>query len=381
MNDLVLVSLEPWDAVWRRNQYLVDRLLALDGELRVLFVEPPADPLHAARSRRRPSWGHGLRKAGDDGRLWTVQPTKVLPRRVDPWADRRLGRTVVAAAHRLGMSDPVLWLNDPRAARLMADRGERVLYDITDDWLSAARPAAERARLAHGERLLLSAAGEVVACSTELVRRKSPQRPAHRHPIVLIPNAVDTAAYGRAHSRPRDLPSGRTAVYAGTVHSDRFDVATTIATARALTGRGTVVLVGPNHLGSAATTALSAAGVVMLGARAPQDLVAYLQHADALIVPHVVNDFTDSLDPIKLYEYTAAGRQVVSTPVAGFRDSMDELVASVPAERFPDAVVAALSSTPESGTSHRDVPDWSDRARAMHDVLQRLRAADRTGTS
>ena len=59
--DLVVASLEAWDGVWRRNQHLVFRLLRDDPELRVLFVEPPADPIHAARRRERPRPGQGLR--------------------------------------------------------------------------------------------------------------------------------------------------------------------------------------------------------------------------------------------------------------------------------------------------------------------------------
>ena len=44
MSDVVLVSLEPWDDVWRRNQHLVVALLRQDPSLRVLFVEPSPDP-------------------------------------------------------------------------------------------------------------------------------------------------------------------------------------------------------------------------------------------------------------------------------------------------------------------------------------------------
>ena len=50
MTDLVVVSLEAWDDVWRRNQHLVAGLLRSDAALRVLFVEPPADPTHDLRS-------------------------------------------------------------------------------------------------------------------------------------------------------------------------------------------------------------------------------------------------------------------------------------------------------------------------------------------
>ena len=46
MTDLVVLSLEAWDEVWRRNQHLVAGLLRADPALRVLFVEPAVDPLH-----------------------------------------------------------------------------------------------------------------------------------------------------------------------------------------------------------------------------------------------------------------------------------------------------------------------------------------------
>ena len=49
----------------------------------------------------------------------------------------------------------------------------------------------------------------------------------------------------------------------------------------------------------------------------------YLQHADVVIVPHVVSPFTESLDPIKAYECLAVGRPTVATPVPGFRELGD----------------------------------------------------------
>ena len=53
LKELVVCSLEAWDDVWRRNQFFVDGLLRRNPGLRVLFVEPPADPLFDLASRRR----------------------------------------------------------------------------------------------------------------------------------------------------------------------------------------------------------------------------------------------------------------------------------------------------------------------------------------
>jgi teichuronic acid biosynthesis glycosyltransferase TuaH len=371
MTDLVVVSLERWDDVWRRNQYLVDGLLRGDPGLRVLFVEPAADPLHDIATRRAPTRGVGPQPIGDTGRLWRYRPVKALPRRVDPLADERLARSVARATRGLGFASPVLWLNDPGLAVLMESTGWPTLYDITDDWLSAERPQRELDRLARGEAALLRHAAAVVACSSELVRRKSDERVGT---IELIPNAVDVAAYRSPHARPLDLPR-TAAVYVGTLHTDRLDVELCVRTAAALAGRGRLVLVGPNALGTPDHERLRHAGVLLLGARSHDEVVAYLQHADVLVVPHLVTPFTDSLDPIKLYEYAAAGRRVVSTAVAGFRDSTDPRVRVVPASEFPAAIAAALTADDHEPTvewAEHPPPGWSDRVRAMRSVLDRM---------
>ena len=362
MTDLVVMSLERWDDVWRRNQYLISGLLDSDPTLRVLFVEPPADPLHALRRRVRPEFGSRMRRVDD--RLWAVRAVKWLPRRFDPFAAGRPVRHVRRAAERLGMDDPMLWVNDPGAADVARLTGWTALYDMTDDWLSADRPPTERARVAAGERWLLQHAATVVACSPELVRRKSDQRAD----IVLIRNAVDVARYQVPTERPADLPAGRTAVYVGTLHRDRLDVELCVDVARGLAGTGSLVLVGPNALSDADTTLLRDSGVVLLGARSRDEVPAYLQHADVLVVPHVVSDFTESLDPIKLYEYQAVGRPVVSTPVAGFRDAAGVIIAT--SSTFSGKVAHAVTASyPMRTSGRRESADWSVRVQAFQDLL------------
>ncbi|WP_435736861.1 glycosyltransferase [Cellulosimicrobium sp. PMB13] len=371
MTDLVVMSLEAWDAVWRRNQYLVTELLRADPTLRVLFVEPAADPLHTLSRRAVPRGGRGLRPGPSlpgfpDGRLWLFQPTKALPRRVDPWADRRLARATTRAARRLGMDRPVLWINDPSAASVLDRTAWPSLYDVTDDWLAADRSPHEHRRLVDDEELLLSRCAEVVVCSPGLERTKGARRD-----VTLVTNGVDLERYRTPHARPVDLPQGRVALYAGTVHPDRFDVPLLLDTARAAAGTGTVVLVGPVvDVGQDSLLALDAAGVVVLGARPWSEVPAYLQHADVLLVPHVLDAFTDSLDPIKAYEYRAVGRRVVATPVAGFRDVDDDRVVVAEGTAFARAVHDALEQ-PVPASDRQDVPTWRGQAALMAAVVDR----------
>ena len=382
--DLVVTSLEAWDGVWRRNQHLVAGLLRRAPDLRVLFVEPATDPLHAALGAGQPRLGRGLRAGPPlDGirpeALWLLEPTKWLPRRVDRRVDERWARQVLRTARSLGMADPVLWVNDPSGSLRVEATTWRSLYDVTDDWTLAERSTAETERIIAQEHVLLARCDEVVVCSPALAASKGALRE-----VTLVSNGVDTAAYLVEHDRPVDLPDGAVAVYVGTLHGDRLDVDLCVDTARALQGNGHLVLVGPNALATEQRSRLEDAGAVLLGARPSAEVPAYLQHADVLVVPHVVTPFTDSLDPIKLYEYQAAGRPVVATPVAGFRDVDDDRVTVVDREAFVPAVVAAAGhdgpgEEPRSHPGRAADADWSRRVDQVAEVLHRLRDGEAAG--
>lgn len=370
MRDLVVLSLEAWDEVWRRNQHLVAGLLRAGAVEQVLFVEPAVDTVHTLRRQGRLVRGRGLRQAVLDGvpagTLWLWEPTKVLPRRLDRGYDRRWAAAVVRAAARAGLVDPMLWVNDAMGAELLDLTGLPTLYDVTDDWLAADRPPAEHARLADQERRLLDQADEVVVCSPGLASSKGAARPVH-----LVPNGVDRTAYQRDLPRPADLPGGQVLLYAGTVHPDRVDVDLLVDTARAVDGRARVVLLGPQLLARPDTDRLAAAGVVLLGPRPAREVPTYLVHADVLLVPHVVDAFTASLDPIKRYEYAAAGRPIVATAVSGF---LDGVALTAPRSEFPalaGAVLADPGMAPDPSWAAAEA-DWSIRVGAMTEVLGRL---------
>lgn len=371
MTDLVVFSLEPWDAVWRRNQYLIDGLLRRDDALRVLFVEPSRDVLYELRSGHAAHPGAGIRTIdGYDGRLIAFQPTKWLPRAAGPLADMLLRSSLGRAWKKARIEPDVLWVNDPSWAAVVAIHSDvPALYDMTDDWLAASRSSREHKRIVANEQVLMSRCAVVVACSSGLEGSRRGARPD----IMLIPNAVDVARYRRPVPRPADLPRGKIALYVGTLHEDRLDVDLVMQTGRRLAADGaTCVLVGPNALSSENTRLLNETlGVKVLGPR-PYDLVpAYLQHADALVVPHVVDEFTDSLDPLKLYEYQAVGRPIVSTPVAGFREQKDAMSLVVcDRDSFTDAVRTSVEASMPTIVVD-GVPDWGDRVAAYADVLRR----------
>jgi glycosyltransferase involved in cell wall biosynthesis len=338
--------------------------------LQVLYVAPAFDVLHQLRqgsvqglARPRLEQVHP--------RIHVLRPRKWLPRAVGPFADRALERQILTATASLGLHDPLLWVNDAAYAEFSVRSGWPSLYDITDDWLLAPFAPRQRARLESNEKLLLEHSGAVVVCSSDLERSRGQDRA-----VDLIPNGVDVELFRTPRSRPSLLPPAPVALYVGTLHVWRFDVPLVLELARSLPDVH-IALLGPNHLPPEATAELERVPTVHLLGPCPYDEVpAFMQHADVVIIPHLVNPFTESLDPIKAYECVAAGRPTVATPLAGFRHLGPPVVI---AERhdFIRATSDALATagTPGQPTGFEDlpVPSWRQRAEAMASVMDRVR--------
>jgi glycosyltransferase involved in cell wall biosynthesis len=361
LDELVVCSLEPWDDVWRRNQFFVDALLRRNPQLRVLFVEPPADPLHDVWNVRLASLPRA-RRAPHEPRLWAVRPLKLLPRACGPLADALIHRQLLLAARALRFDRPVLWINDVSYAPLIERTAWPSLYDVTDDWLLAPTTSREHARLERLDQLALARASAVVVCSPALAASRGAGRS-----VSLVPNGVDVDHLRAPQIRPADLPDSPVAIYVGSLHDSRLDVALVRQVANALPDV-TFTFVGPDSLSrSARETLTHVPNVRLLGPRPYSMVPGYLQHANVVVVPHVVSPFTDSLDPIKAYECLAIDTPTVATPVAGFREHAD-LLDVVEPSAFASRLVEVLH---RPSVSHRREPvaGWDERARAFETAL------------
>ena len=278
---------------------------------------------------------------------------------------------MAAAAAALRLVDPLVWVNDASYARWALATGWPTIYDITDDWLLAPMAPRRAARLQADDELLLERSGAVVVCSPDLARTRGGRRA-----VDLIPNGVDVELFRTPQPRPVELPNRTVAVYVGTLHEERLDIPLLLALADARPDLA-IALVGPDSLGPAATARLAGVPTIHLLGPQPYDRVpAFLQHADVVVIPHLVNPFTESLDPIKAYECLAAGRPTVATPVAGFRDLGAPVVV---VDR--DAVVAEVSRRLDRSAADQATPDpspevasWGERADALLAVMERVRA-------
>lgn len=377
MSDLIFVSLENWDQIWRRNQFLVAEMARRDPGRTILFVGPSRDVSYGVRTRRLPFGSDGARVRPPFDTIRLFRPLKLLPYTLalGRGANQILERAQVRrAARRLELARPILWLNPHQAHHYAGRLGEScVVYDITDDWISLTQKSWLRELTRWQDEQLCRKADAVIVCSEKLYKMKQ-NLSTNLH---LIPNGVDAAHYASVlQSGPLPAPAQvwRKPVlgYTGTLHPDRVDVELIDALARRFHD-GTVALVGPNMLPVDQTKRLLTCGNVEFTGAVPYDeLPGYMRAFDVCITPHKVTPFTESLNPIKLWEYLAAGKPIVSTDVAGFRDYADLAHIARDAESFLDAVKAALSEDGSLVKARQAVAaehSWVRRVDAVEQVI------------
>lgn len=336
---IVCLSSTDWGFLRYRKQHLMERLARYAD---VVYVNPP-------RAMKAREWPFRARTRQLSPTLWVHEPFVMPGMRVSAIARQITYRWLAA---RLGSwrneRQVVLWLYSPHGLALIdLLKPDRVVYDVCDLHATPSGPTlrdeGERLEidtLARLEQRLLARADLTLCVSEPLVERVGTT--ARR--VQLVPNGCEWPCYAT-------LPPARTSPqtrigYVGTL-APRFDVELVAAVAKARPD-WTIELVGP-RLPLVDISPLHALPNVELTGEIPfADVPARLAAFDVCLLPLREIDFAYYCSPIQVFDYLAAGKPVVSTPVRQL-EVWDGLVHVVRgAQAFVDAVEQALTErTPD----------------------------------
>lgn len=215
------------------------------------------------------------------------------------------------------------------------------------------------------EARVIRSVDEVFAISPGLLERKGNINPH----TTFTPEGVDFSAYATAVDMPNDLsfiPLPRIG-YTG-VLKKQLDWPLLIELAKKHAA-WSFVFVGPEaphqEVGRAIQTMKQLGNVYFLGTKSAQELAAYPQHFDVCLMPYRVDRYTDSIYPLKLHEYLASGRPVVSAPIRSLRDFTHVIELANTVGEWSDALARALDPSersPDRVGARRNVArqyDWS----------------------
>lgn len=377
---IVIIARDIWGTTWRRRHFLAHEWRKSRP---VVFVEPPFSLARGLAGLAGPGRGAVIRAIGAsrhprkvDENLFVVSPVKWLPASLPGAGDINFPserKTIRRALKELGLSRYVIWSNPEYGVHLLRGLSpELVVYDVTDDWTKTTLPGRQVREIDNDDRLMLKAAGIVFTVSKNLYDRK---RAVHPN-TYLLPNGVQAALYEGTLPTPPDLDALPRPIlgYVGTLHPQRIDFALLETAAAAAREDYSIALVGPNLLTGRQQAALKKTGRIhFLGEKSRLDIPAYVANFDVCIIPHVADAFTESLNPIKIYEYLAAGKPVVSTVKAGMEEFSQFLCVPSSAENFArDALRLAAGGGDDAAARREAVREhtWVARAARAISILE-----------
>ena len=232
-----------------------------------------------------------------------------------------------------------------------------VVADVVDDnrtWYAPGTPDVRQARsenYAQGARAQRRRARELRSGRREHARvRARGARGAER---------VRAAGRRRARGdRPRELPGSpdRSSATPATCRTASTSSCSTPRRGRGATGTS-CSSARPISIGPALDLA-DEPNVRLIGTKRYDEAQAIISHFDVALIPHLDNEMSRSMNPLKAYVYCSLGVPIVSTPVA----NLDQLAEFITFADGPDEFVAAIESAlrPE-----RRMPDREHAAAAL----------------
>lgn len=293
-------------------------------------------------------------------------PGRVLQRLSAPF----LAWQVRSAAGRRGFRAPLLWINNPVAWEIVGRIPVRgLVYCRTDRY--EAFPDVDPERIAHYDRELKRAADLTVFCASSLYEAEAEEC---RNPV-FVDHGVDFEAFARGAEteEPEDLrPIPRPRVgFIGSIDAHTFDAELFTEVVDRLPEHQ-FVLVGGTTLREGW---LRRPNVHFLGQKPYHRVSAYPGHCDVLVMPWNRSPWIRACNPIKLKEYLATGRPVVSTAFDELARYRGCVRMAEDADGFAAAIREALerpAGAPESLRQRLREETWRHQAAR---VLARLKPA------
>lgn len=331
---LVMLSGSPWAAAAHRQQALAGELA---GARRVLFVDPPTGRARFdVRQITDSLWQAGFPATVPlGGQLPPVNLAgrRLAARRLRQWLDARPG-------------ERVLWIDDDLAFPMIGHLAESaVVYDATDLAWTFTRRWNRRNRR-RSLRRSVAGADLVLTSSSALPSRL----PASRRPAVVLPNACDSELFSPAgpstgwlDALPRPLLG-----YLGSIDTRALD-GDLVAQVATRHPEWTFALIGPST--PAGRRPLTGLPNVHLFSPIPYaQAPAAVRSFDVGVIPYRVGGLIDYVHPKKCFEFLAAGKPVVATPLPALitLDATPIRLASGP-DAFSAAITAALLAANSPG--------------------------------
>ena len=186
---------------------------------------------------------------------------------------------------------------------------------------------------------------------------------------LVLDHGVEFERFASAGEKPLPEPDDLAAIphprvgFVGSIDSHTFDESLFRAVVAKLP-EVSFVLVGPSSIGAESWTE---SNVRFLGQKDYQSVARYMAGCDVLIMPWNDNEWIRACNPVKLKEYLAVGRPVVSSPYPELEPYSDVVEEARGPDQFADKIRRALASPLDATRLRARVREqtWDARGREL----------------
>jgi len=282
----------------------------------------------------------------------------------------------------LNLQNVIFWSYNPLFIRFTDYLDEELfIFDTVDNWAEhkAYTKLVKKNKIINNYKKISQKADLIFTVSEELVDLYTGfGREGNVH---WIPNGVDFAHFNDPELiNKRNLLSDiETSIigYLGTIES-RVDIDLIQSIAKQHSDK-TIALCGPiwaDVQEEIEKKLKPLQNVIISNGRIHYDLApSVINEFDVAIIPHKINKFVNSMNPMKMYDYLACGKPIVSTPGAGIDMFSDLIYIAKNAAEFNRQIQTALDE--DSATKEQQRRDaaqkhnWSTTVQTMLSLIEK----------
>jgi glycosyltransferase involved in cell wall biosynthesis len=322
--------------------------------------------------RKTKSIFRGLRKSGAG--FWVYSPFS-LPVHHIPWLrlvnDTVLQLQLLTVMRRLRMCNPMVWVACPAACNVAIKmKNSKLIYQRTDRFEEYPNVNAE---LIRQYDLTLKANADLTIFVSEQLYE---QEYAQCKKALFLDHGVDFDMFATAEYKeeiPADIANVKRPIvgFFGGIHDHIFDVDFVEKVINMLP-KMSFVFVG--SASSDCSHLLTKDNVRMLGQKSYEQIPHYGKYFDVAIMPWRQNRWIEACNPVKLKEYLALGKPIVSTPFTELDKYLDVVYQARTPEEFAQCIKQALAEdNPKRVAARRkkvETSTWDSKAEiALHELF------------
>lgn len=367
---------EDWGAHPSSTQHLVR---CLQADVDVIWINSIGlRPLSVSRRDLKRAWqkltsrqSRQPAQSASESVFPIVHP-KVIPLAKSPWL-KALNRWLLRRAvkpYLQANDDTLVWASLPSAIDYKGCFNERAWWYYCGDDFGALAGVDHKAVTQLEAKLVQQA--QVIFTASEQLQQKFP-----RDKTVLLEHGVSIDLFGTPAERAKELSESRTTIGFYGAIAEWVDQELLIGLARERPNYD-IVMVGSALVDVSALEAEP--NIHLVGARAHHELPSYSQHWQFSILPFKNNAQILACNPLKLREYLAAGRPVLSTyfPALEPYQELVEVAANVRAlveiidrETIAEAERPQLAELNKLKRQFRVIAEsWQARAQIVRNLMQ-----------